>query len=50
MIVGEPPFPAQTRDPQQAGHGALAGSEDGADQQQLGTAPGSLLQERRGEG
>jgi hypothetical protein len=50
MVVGEPPFPAEPIDPQQAGHGALAGGENGADQQQLGMAPGSLLQEHRGEG
>ena len=50
MVVGEPPFPAEAGDPQQAGDGALAGGEDGADQQQLGMAPGSLLQEHRGEG
>ena len=50
MVVGEPSLPAEPRDPQEAGHRALAGSEDGADQQQLGMAPGSLLQEHRREG
>src|SRR5215207_985400 len=41
--------PAETRDPQDAGDGALAGREDGADQQQLGTAPRPLLREYRRE-
>lgn len=50
MVVGEPPFPAEPGDPQQAGHGALAGGEHSADQQQLGPTPGSLLQEHRDEG
>jgi hypothetical protein len=50
MVVGEPPLAAEAGDPQQAGHGALAGGENGANQQQLGMAPGSLLQEHRGEG
>jgi hypothetical protein len=49
MVVGEPSLAAEAGDPQQAGHGALAGGEDGADQQQLGMAPRSLLQEQRGE-
>jgi hypothetical protein len=31
VVVGEPPLPAEPGDPQQAGHGALAGREDGAD-------------------
>jgi hypothetical protein len=50
MVVGEPPLTAEAGDPQQAGHGALAGGENGADQQQLGMAPGPLLQEHRDEG
>jgi hypothetical protein len=50
MVVGEPPLPAEAGDPQQAGHGALAGGEHGADQQHLGMPPGSLLQEHRREG
>jgi hypothetical protein len=50
MVVGESPFPAEPRDPQQAGHGALARGEDGADQQQLGVAPGPLLHEDWREG
>src|SRR3712207_1914491 len=50
MVVGEPPFPAEPRDPQEAGHGALARGENGADQQQLGMAPCSLLPEHRSEG
>jgi hypothetical protein len=50
MVVGEPPLPAEASDPQEAGHRALAGRENGADQQQLGTAPRSLLQEHRREG
>ena len=50
MVVGEPPLPAEARDPQEAGHGALARGENGADQQQLGMAPCSLLPEHRGEG
>ena len=50
MVVGEPPLPAEARDPQEAGHGALAGREDGADQQQLGVAPGPLLHEHGREG
>src|SRR5207342_1261514 len=35
MVVGEPPLAAEAGDPQQAGHGALAGGKNGADQQQL---------------
>ena len=50
MVVGEPPLPAEPRDPQEAGHRALARRQDGADQQHLGMAPGSLLQEQRREG
>jgi hypothetical protein len=50
MVVGEPPFPAEPGDPQGAGHGAPAGREDGADQQQLGMAPYPLLHEHRREG
>src|SRR5690349_14407843 len=38
MIAGEAPLPAETHDSQEAGHRALAGGEDGADQQQLGAA------------
>jgi hypothetical protein len=50
MVAGEPPLAAEASDPQEAGHRALAGGENGADQQQLGMAPGSLLQEHRREG
>src|SRR5215213_1225004 len=50
MVVGEPPFPAEPGDPQEAGHSAPAGREDGADQQQLGMAPYPLLHEHRREG
>jgi len=50
MVGGEAAFPAEPRDPQEAGHGALAGGEDGADQQQLGMAPCPLLPEHRSEG
>jgi hypothetical protein len=49
MIAGEPRLPAEPHDPQEAGHGALAGGEDGADQQQLGATPGPLLREHRRE-
>jgi hypothetical protein len=50
MVVGEPPLAAEPRDPQEAGHRALAGGENGADQQQFGMAPCSLLQEHWREG
>src|SRR4051794_41697834 len=50
MVVGEPPLPAEPGDPQDAGHRALAGRQDGTDQQQLGVAPRPLLQEHRREG
>src|SRR3954463_8711784 len=50
MVVGEPPLPAEAGDPQDAGHCALAGRQDGTDQQQLGVAPRPLLQEHRREG
>src|SRR3954447_13235364 len=50
MVVGEPPLPAEAGDPQEAGHRALAGRQDGTDQQQLGVAPRPLLQEHRREG
>src|SRR3954466_9124040 len=50
MVVGEPPLPSEPGDPQEAGHRALAGRQDGTDQQQLGVAPRPLLQEHRREG
>src|SRR3954451_15802879 len=50
MVVGESPFPAEARDSQEAGHGALTRGEDGADQQQLGVPPSPLLHEDRREG
>ena len=50
MVGGEPALPAAPRDPQEAGHRALAGDEDGADQQQLRVPPCSLLPEHRREG
>src|SRR5215218_9978844 len=50
VVVGEPPLPTEPRDPQEAGHRALAGRADGADQQQLGVVPRPLLQEHRREG
>jgi len=50
MVVDEPSLPVGPDDPQQAGHRALAGREDGTDRQPFGTAPGSLLQEHRREG
>jgi hypothetical protein len=49
MVVGEPSLPAEPRDPQEAGHRAFTGGENGADQQQLGMAPGPRLQEHRRE-
>ena len=42
MVVGEPPLTAEACDTQEARHGAPAGGQNGADQQQLGMAPGSL--------
>jgi hypothetical protein len=50
MVVDEPPLPVEPNDPQQAGHRALAGREDGTDQQPFGTAPRSLLPGHRREG
>ena len=43
MIAGEPRLPAEPHDPQEAGHVALAGGEDGADQQQLGAGVAKAL-------
>jgi hypothetical protein len=48
MVVGEPPLPGEPGDPQDAGHGALARRQDGADQQHLGMLP-APLEEQRGE-
>ena len=50
VVGGEPPLLAETCDPQQAGHGALTGGENGADQQQHGMLPCPLLQEHRHKG
>jgi hypothetical protein len=49
MVVDEPSLPAEPNDAQQA-HRALAGGEDGADQQPFGMTLRSLLQEHRREG
>src|SRR5215208_6758187 len=50
MVGGEPPLPAEPRDPQKARYGAPARGENGGDQQQLGVPPCSLLPEYRDEG
>jgi hypothetical protein len=46
MIIDKPRFTAEPRDPQQAGHGALAGREDRADQQCFGVPPAPVAEER----
>jgi hypothetical protein len=50
VVVDEPRLAGEASDPQQAGHRALPGRRDGADQQHPGLAPRSLLQEHRREG
>jgi hypothetical protein len=46
MIVDEVPLATEAGDAQDAGHGALAGRQDGADEQDLGIVPGSVAKER----
>src|SRR5215212_5246003 len=43
----EPPLPAESGDPENAGHRAPARRQDGSDQQHLGMPPTSLEKERR---
>jgi hypothetical protein len=45
MIVDEVTFAAETGDAKEAGHSAVAGSQDGPDEQDLGMAPGSVAKE-----
>jgi hypothetical protein len=47
MVVGEPPFAAESSDPEDAGHGALARRQDRPDQQHLGVSPAPLEEQRR---
>jgi hypothetical protein len=47
VVVDEPPLPAEPADAQDAGHRALTGHQDGAEQQHLGVPPGVLAKERR---
>jgi len=47
MVVDEAPLPGEPGDPQQAGHRALPGRQDGADQQHLGMPPTPLEGQRR---
>src|SRR5918997_3112860 len=46
MIVDEVTLAAEAGDTQDAGHGALAGCQDSADEQDLGMAPGPVAKER----
>jgi hypothetical protein len=50
VIVDEAAPPAQPRDAQQACHSALAGCQDGANQQHFSMSPRSLPYEHRREG
>ena len=47
MIIDEVTFSAEAGDAQDAGHGALAGRQDGSDEQDLGMVPGPVAKERR---
>jgi site-specific DNA recombinase len=47
VIADEPPFAREAADPQDGGHGARPGRQDGADQQHLGVPPTPLAEERR---
>src|SRR3954447_14822515 len=46
MIIDEVALAAEATDAQDAGHGALAGGQDGADEQHLGMAPGAVAKQR----
>src|SRR5215203_6885452 len=47
MIIDEVALAAEATDAQDAGHGALARGQDGADEQDLGMAPGAVAKQRR---
>jgi hypothetical protein len=47
MIIDEVALAAEATDAQDAGHGALAGGQDGAEEQDLGMAPGAVTKQRR---
>jgi hypothetical protein len=47
VVVGETPLPREPDDTQQARHRALAGGQDGAEQQHFGVAPSPVAEERR---
>ena len=46
MIIDEVALAAEASDTQNAGHGALAGGQDGAEEQDLGMAPSAVAKER----
>jgi hypothetical protein len=46
MVVDEVTFAAAAGDPQKTGDGALAGSQDSADEQNFGVVPRSVAKER----
>jgi hypothetical protein len=47
MVVHEVPLAAEPFNAQQARHGPLARSQEGADEQDLGVLPGAVDEERR---
>jgi hypothetical protein len=46
VITDKVAFAAEAGDAQPAGHGALAGSQDGPDEQDFGMVPGPVAKER----